>query len=184
MPTINQKPLDLWLLRKEVHKLGGYFEVSRNRLWSDIGRALGYGGVAGLSTQIKNSYSRIILAYEQYCDRVKQSNLLSAPLNPHLKTHTNIQTTPKRKPETPKRIVPKLEEDATDHLMRSASPLSDLSNWEDDNEEQSESPRRARTSSRAVPVTRKSLSQFINSSTSKVSCSEQDGKRFGFTAIT
>ena len=24
VPTINHKPLDLWLLRKEVHKLGGF----------------------------------------------------------------------------------------------------------------------------------------------------------------
>lgn len=27
IPTINHKPLDLWLLRKEVHKLGGYEAV-------------------------------------------------------------------------------------------------------------------------------------------------------------
>ena len=27
VPTINHKPLDLWLLRKEVHKLGGYEAV-------------------------------------------------------------------------------------------------------------------------------------------------------------
>ena len=32
VPTINHKPLDLWLLRKEVHKLGGYEQV-RARLW-------------------------------------------------------------------------------------------------------------------------------------------------------
>ena len=27
VPTINHKPLDLWSLRKEVHKLGGYETV-------------------------------------------------------------------------------------------------------------------------------------------------------------
>jgi histone demethylase JARID1 len=27
VPSINHKPLDLWLLRKEVHKLGGYDAV-------------------------------------------------------------------------------------------------------------------------------------------------------------
>ena len=27
VPTINHKPLDLWLLRKEVHRLGGYDAV-------------------------------------------------------------------------------------------------------------------------------------------------------------
>jgi len=30
IPTINHKPLDLWLLRKEVHKLGGYDAVSHH----------------------------------------------------------------------------------------------------------------------------------------------------------
>lgn len=28
VPTINHKPLDLWLLRKEVQKLGGFETVS------------------------------------------------------------------------------------------------------------------------------------------------------------
>lgn len=28
VPTINHKPLDLWLLRKEVQRLGGYEAVS------------------------------------------------------------------------------------------------------------------------------------------------------------
>jgi histone demethylase JARID1 len=28
VPTINHKPLDLWLLRKEVQRLGGYDAVS------------------------------------------------------------------------------------------------------------------------------------------------------------
>lgn len=33
VPTINHKPLDLWLLRKEVHKLGGYDAVSHSLLY-------------------------------------------------------------------------------------------------------------------------------------------------------
>lgn len=32
MPSINHKPLDLWLLRKEVHKLGGYDAVDPHHL--------------------------------------------------------------------------------------------------------------------------------------------------------
>lgn len=148
VPTINQNPLDLWLLRKEVHKLGGYFEVSRNRLWSEIGRALGYGGVAGLSTQLKNSYSRIILTYEKFCDTVKESNRLNVTSSPHLRTHGG----PRSKIDTPKRkIVPKLETESLDHFT---SPLSDLSNWDEEmDEEVSETSRRARTSSLAVPLT-------------------------------
>ncbi|KAF7981714.1 hypothetical protein HWV62_32301 [Athelia sp. TMB] len=91
LPTINHKPLDLWLLRKEVHKMGGYDEVTKGKKWSDLGRILGYGGVPGLSTQIKNSYTRVILPFEQFSERVK--NLTSTPSPNHeLKTHSNIQT--------------------------------------------------------------------------------------------
>ncbi|KAG6910147.1 hypothetical protein DXG01_012906 [Tephrocybe rancida] len=61
VPTINHKPLDLWLLRKEVHKLGGYDTVTKEKKWSDLGRILGYRGIPGLSTQIKQSYTRVIL---------------------------------------------------------------------------------------------------------------------------
>ncbi|KIJ69805.1 hypothetical protein HYDPIDRAFT_164076 [Hydnomerulius pinastri MD-312] len=96
VPTINHKPLDLWLLRKEVHKLGGYEAVTKNRKWGDLGALLGYRGIPGLSTQIKNSYTRIILPYEHFCDRVRNSPTLSTSpggsRDPHLRTHVNIQT--------------------------------------------------------------------------------------------
>ncbi|KAI0677218.1 PLU-1-like protein-domain-containing protein [Trametes maxima] len=94
VPTINHKPLDLWLLRKEVHKLGGYEAVTREKKWADLGRLLGYTGIPGLATQIRNSYSRVILPYEQFCDRVRSSPALSPnkPRDPQLKTHVNIQS--------------------------------------------------------------------------------------------
>ncbi|KAJ7249734.1 PLU-1-like protein-domain-containing protein [Mycena haematopus] len=57
VPTINNKPLDLYQLRKEVTK---------KKLWSDLGRILGYHGIPGLSTQLKNSYTRVILPFEEY----------------------------------------------------------------------------------------------------------------------
>ncbi|KAI9000697.1 PLU-1-like protein-domain-containing protein [Trametes punicea] len=94
VPTINHKPLDLWLLRKEVHKLGGYDTVTREKKWADLGRLLGYTGIPGLATQIRNSYSRVILPYEQFCERVRNSPALSPnkPRDPQLKTHVNIQS--------------------------------------------------------------------------------------------
>ncbi|KAI0312283.1 hypothetical protein OF83DRAFT_1146906 [Amylostereum chailletii] len=70
VPTINNRPLDLWLLRKEVQKLGGYNAVNKSRKWADLGRLLGYRGIPGLSTQIKNSYTRVILPYERFCEHV------------------------------------------------------------------------------------------------------------------
>lgn len=113
VPTINHKALDLWLLRKEVHRLGGYdqvstllpllscrcisrhpYQVTRTKKWADLGRLLGYGGIPGLATQIKNSYARVILPYEHFCDHVRNSMNLSPvkQSDPNLKTHTNIQT--------------------------------------------------------------------------------------------
>ncbi|PFH49242.1 hypothetical protein AMATHDRAFT_76277 [Amanita thiersii Skay4041] len=77
VPTINHKPLDLWLLRKEVQKLGGYDAVTKNRKWSDLGRILGYRGIPGLSTQLRNSYSRVILPYEHFCERARNSPAIS-----------------------------------------------------------------------------------------------------------
>ncbi|KZT24551.1 hypothetical protein NEOLEDRAFT_1134959 [Neolentinus lepideus HHB14362 ss-1] len=94
VPTINHKPLDLWLLRKEVKRLGGYEAVTKAKKWADLGRILGYGGIPGLSTQIKNSYTRVILPYEHFQERVRNSSSLSpiTSRDPQLKTHMNIQT--------------------------------------------------------------------------------------------
>ncbi|RPD66829.1 hypothetical protein L226DRAFT_529234 [Lentinus tigrinus ALCF2SS1-7] len=94
VPTINHKPLDLWTLRKEVHRLGGYEAVTRDKKWADLGRLLGYTGIPGLATQLRNSYSRVILPYEQFCERVRNSPALSPnkQRDANLKTHTNIQS--------------------------------------------------------------------------------------------
>ncbi|KAJ3507087.1 hypothetical protein NLJ89_g6503 [Agrocybe chaxingu] len=94
VPTINHKPLDLWLLRKEVHKLGGYEAVSKGKKWSDLGRILGYRGIPGLSTQIKNSYTRVILPFEHFCER-NSPVATAAPRDSHLKTHSNAQSSGK-----------------------------------------------------------------------------------------
>jgi histone demethylase JARID1 len=40
--------------------------VTKKKLWSDLGRILGYHGIPGLSTQLKNSYTRVILPFEEY----------------------------------------------------------------------------------------------------------------------
>lgn len=112
VPTINHKPLDLWLLRKEVHRLGGYEAVSpkylygvalcscfskvtRGKKWTDLGRVLGYRGIPGLSTQIKNSYTRVILPFEHFCERAKNSPAIGPLISrdAQLKSHINHQGT-------------------------------------------------------------------------------------------
>ncbi|KAF5388435.1 hypothetical protein D9615_000674 [Tricholomella constricta] len=93
VPTINHKPLDLWLLRKEVQKMGGYETVTKEKKWSDLGRILGYRGIPGLSTQIKNSYTRVILPYEHFCEKARNTpGIAPVAHDPQLKTHVNIQS--------------------------------------------------------------------------------------------
>ncbi|KAH6914792.1 PLU-1-like protein-domain-containing protein [Coprinopsis sp. MPI-PUGE-AT-0042] len=95
VPTINHKPLDLWLLRKEVQKLGGYDAVVKGKKWSDLGRILGYRGIPGLSTQLKNSYTRVILPYEHYTQRARNSPTSPAvnpTREPSLKIHLNMNS--------------------------------------------------------------------------------------------
>ena len=70
-------------------------QVTRDKKWADLGRLLGYTGIPGLATQMRNSYSRVILPYEQFCERVRNSAALSPnkQRDASLKTHTNIQST-------------------------------------------------------------------------------------------
>lgn len=78
-----------------MHKLGGYeavryftscrppppyspaFKVNKGKKWADLGRLLGFSGIPGLSTQIKNSYTRVILPYEHFCERVRNNPSIS-----------------------------------------------------------------------------------------------------------
>ena len=71
-----------------------FHQVTREKKWADLGRLLGYTGIPGLATQIRNSYSRVILPYEQFCERVRNSPAMSPnkPRDPQLKTHVNIQS--------------------------------------------------------------------------------------------
>ena len=70
-------------------------QVTKGKKWADLGRYLGYTGISGLSTQIKNSYTRVILPYEHWCEHVRASPLASLATTPRgdsqLRTHTNIQ---------------------------------------------------------------------------------------------
>ncbi|KAF8528802.1 jumonji superfamily protein [Hysterangium stoloniferum] len=93
VPTINHKPLDLWLLRKEVQNTGGYEVVTKSKRWGELGRALGYTGIPGLSAQLKNAYSRIILPYENFYNHVRNSPSLSpaTPRTSHVNSH-NVPT--------------------------------------------------------------------------------------------
>jgi histone demethylase JARID1 len=70
-------------------------QVTKGKKWADLGRYLGYTGISGLSTQMKNSYTRVILPYEHWCEHVRASPLASLATAPRgdsqLRTHTNSQ---------------------------------------------------------------------------------------------
>lgn len=70
-------------------------QVTKGKKWADLGRHLGYSGISGLSTQIKNAYTRVILPYEHWCEHVRASPLASLATaqrgDSQLRTHTNTQ---------------------------------------------------------------------------------------------
>ncbi|KAG6850616.1 hypothetical protein H0H93_010808 [Arthromyces matolae] len=133
VPTINHKPLDLWLLRKEVQKMGGYEAVTREKKWADLGPILGYRGIPGLSTQIKQSYARVILPYDDFCEKSKNTPGISPIVHdPQLKTHQNIQMggktqSIKKKPSRLSSTTVKADESSppSSPLTDTSSPLSE-----------------------------------------------------------
>ena len=72
---------------------------------------------------MKNSYARVILPYEHFCDHVRNSPNLSPGKqhDPTLKTHMNIQTASKQARSTP------ADDDSppSSPLSSSSSPLSE-----------------------------------------------------------
>ncbi|KIK67658.1 hypothetical protein GYMLUDRAFT_54436 [Collybiopsis luxurians FD-317 M1] len=139
VPTINHKPLDLWLLRKEVHKMGGYDAVTKGKKWPEVARILGYSSVQGLSTQIKNSYARVILPYEDFCERGRNT-----PLSPPQgKPSVTIPSTNGKAPHssaTPAHTGD--DSTASSPLTASSSPLSEPPD-ESESKEHSSRPRRS-----------------------------------------
>ena len=101
--------------------------MTRDKKWADLGRLLGYTGIPGLATQMRNSYSRVILPYEQFCERVRNSPALSPnkqQRDASLKTHVNIQTSGLGRASTPDSAG---EDDSppSSPLSSTSSPLSE-----------------------------------------------------------
>ncbi|TFK25933.1 hypothetical protein FA15DRAFT_638410 [Coprinopsis marcescibilis] len=127
VPTINHKPLDLWLLRKEVQKMGGYDAVTRGKKWSDLGRTLGYRGIPGLSTQIKNSYTRVILPFEHYTQRSRTSPTMSPTVSRDspLKIHLNLANIARNKSNNSGANSTEATSPPGSPLTTTSSPLSE-----------------------------------------------------------
>ncbi|KII95303.1 hypothetical protein PLICRDRAFT_149931 [Plicaturopsis crispa FD-325 SS-3] len=162
VPSINNKALDLWLLRKEVHRLGGHEAVTKLRKWSDLGRILGYGGIPGLSTQIKGAYMRIVKPYEDFCARVRTSPSMSPGQDP-LKASTSNPIPLGSTSRTPDESG--YGSGLSSPLTESSSPLSEPP---DDGEEGNASGSKPRRSTRmpsqeqTTPASRKPISSNGN----------------------
>ncbi|KAF9939348.1 hypothetical protein BGZ65_010777, partial [Modicella reniformis] len=79
IPQLDKRPIDLYLLRKEVAARGGYQKVTAKKKWAEIGRGLNYTRkqCTSMSNALKNAYHNIILPYETYLASLKQSNFSS-----------------------------------------------------------------------------------------------------------
>ncbi|KAJ3718020.1 jumonji superfamily protein [Lentinula guzmanii] len=153
VPTINHKPLDLWLLRKEVHKMGGYEAVTKGKKWPEVARTLGYTSVQGLSTQIKNSYARVILPYEDFCERGRNTPF-SPPQSSASKPPIHIQTPGKAPRSSATPAFTGDDSTASSPLTASSSPLSEPP---DESESREQGPR-PRKNTRQISVDRTSQS--------------------------
>ncbi|KAF2809464.1 ARID-domain-containing protein [Mytilinidion resinicola] len=72
-PSVDKRPLDLFKLKRAVEMRGGFFEISKQKTWAEIGRDLGYSGkiISSLSTSLKNSYQKWLHPYEEYLQTLK-----------------------------------------------------------------------------------------------------------------
>ena len=69
LPFLDKRPVDLYLLKVEVENRGGYREVTEQKKWAEVGRALGYINsklATSLSTALRQIYSKYNLPYEDY----------------------------------------------------------------------------------------------------------------------
>jgi len=48
-------------------------QVNKARKWVDIGRTMGYIGLPTLPSQLRHAYARVILPYEDFCERGRNS---------------------------------------------------------------------------------------------------------------
>ncbi|ORX58008.1 JmjC-domain-containing protein, partial [Hesseltinella vesiculosa] len=83
IPQLDKRPIDLYNLKKEVEKYGGYQIVNEKKKWAEIGRGMGYNRreCTSLSNGLKSAYSRIVLPYEDWLEKTKAKIILSDNAN-------------------------------------------------------------------------------------------------------
>lgn len=81
IPIIEGKPVNLFALRREVDRLGGFDVISSSRRWGNVARALGYSfrSGPGVTTQVKSAYTKIIQPFEQMRSGVPTNGATKSP---------------------------------------------------------------------------------------------------------
>jgi hypothetical protein len=69
LPSIGQTPIDLWKLKKEVVRLGGFEAVTQEKRWGDIGAAMGFSNNHTLANQIRGAYRKWVQPFEEHIQK-------------------------------------------------------------------------------------------------------------------
>jgi [histone H3]-trimethyl-L-lysine4 demethylase len=112
VPTVNAKRLDLWLLRKEVQKHGGYdavsflimnsssicsasgVQVAKNKKWTDVCQAMSLTANGTTCAQLKGAYAKIILPFEMYSEQHREQVMQSVPVKQQDSSSPNTEHAP------------------------------------------------------------------------------------------
>ena len=73
-PMLDRRPVDLYALRTELAKRGGFQIVTDTKQWADIGRALGYSRetCTSMSFTLKNIFTKLLEPFEMYLECTKE----------------------------------------------------------------------------------------------------------------
>ncbi|OWF50796.1 AT-rich interactive domain-containing protein 5B-like isoform X2 [Mizuhopecten yessoensis] len=67
IPSLGFKQIDLWYFYTYAHKLGGYEQITRKRLWKHLYDVLGGNpGSTSAATCTRRHYEKLLLPYERY----------------------------------------------------------------------------------------------------------------------
>jgi hypothetical protein len=71
LPQLDRRPVNLYLLKREVDVRGGVAVVTERKLWAEVGRALGFSRdtCTSLSHSLKTFYTRYVQPYDVYLAR-------------------------------------------------------------------------------------------------------------------
>lgn len=71
IPSIDNRPLDMWLLNREITRRGGPSQVTNRKEWGQVAKTLGYAQPH--APHLKSAYARVIQPFDEFYAHVKGS---------------------------------------------------------------------------------------------------------------